>query len=242
MPWRPMLLRDAKVYAKCDANGELAVTSGRVEIRYKKGASKSYSAGTSNLSPSTDAALVDDAEFAASTESAEPSKSSGAKTTKKSGEQMAVAPLLAAGSVVAFADGACSGNPGPAGLGVVVMHNKDRRELSEYLGTGTNNIAELTAILRVAELYAGEKEDVHVFTDSSYSIGVLQKGWKAKANVELIADTKAAIKKAGNVTLHYVPGHAGVALNERADELARQAVKSRGVTGWVTISSWIQST
>ena len=66
-----------------------------------------------------------------------------------------------------------------------------------------------------------------VHTDSQYSIGVLTKGWKAKANQELIASVKSALAGRRGWHLRYVPGHAGVPLNERADELARQAVQRR---------------
>jgi ribonuclease HI len=63
-----------------------------------------------------------------------------------------------------------------------------------------------------------------VHTDSQYSIGVLQKGWKAKVNQELIAKTKSLLAKRPQARLVYVPGHAGVPMNERADELAREAI------------------
>jgi ribonuclease HI len=96
----------------------------------------------------------------------------------------------------------------------------------EYLGTSTNNIGELTAILRAVE-WAPATGPLLVFTDSQYAIGVLQKGWKAKANPELIAHAKRAITSRGQVRLEYVRGHAGHALNEKADELARKAVSLR---------------
>jgi len=97
----------------------------------------------------------------------------------------------------------------------------------DYLGDDkTNNIAELTAILRAAEIVPiGAAAVVH--TDSQYSIGVLTKGWKAKANQELVANVKSALAQRKSWQLRYVPGHAGVPLNERADELAREAVTSR---------------
>ncbi len=139
------------------------------------------------------------------------------------------APPPPAGQVIAYADGACTGNPGPAGLGVMILDGKTHIELSEYLGEGTNNIAELTAILRaVAEF--DDDVPMTVFTDSQYAIGVLQKGWKAKANQELVADVKRALSKRKNTKLVYVPGHSGVSGNERADQLARDAVRSRKTT------------
>ena len=66
-----------------------------------------------------------------------------------------------------------------------------------------------------------------VHTDSQYSVGVLQKGWKAKANVELIQSIRQALGRRSRTRLVYTPGHAGVELNERADRLARMAVSTR---------------
>lgn len=126
-----------------------------------------------------------------------------------------------------YADGACSGNPGPAGVGVVVLDPEGRVEISEYIGKGTNNIAELTAILRAFGETAESGKPLVIHTDSSYSIGVLTKGWKAKANQELVAELREVLRGRKGTRLVYVPGHAGVRWNERADSLARAAVESR---------------
>jgi ribonuclease HI len=128
--------------------------------------------------------------------------------------------------VIAYADGACSGNPGPSGLGVVLIDGPTRVELSEYLGEGTNNIAELTAVLRALG-EAPRERAMTIYTDSQYTIGVVQKGWKAKANQALVAELRAALSARPATRLAYVPGHAGVLLNERADALAREAVTAR---------------
>jgi ribonuclease HI len=137
-------------------------------------------------------------------------------------------------AVIVYADGACSGNPGPAGIGVVLQDANGRRELSQYLGKGTNNIAELSAILQGIAAIDDVERPVRIHTDSQYAIGVLSKGWKAKANQELVQQVKAALAKLRDVELIYVPGHSGVLLNERADALAVQAVKSESSTGWVS--------
>src|SRR5690606_30830355 len=123
--------------------------------------------------------------------------------SKARAKDPAPAPDHPDGAIIVYADGACSGNPGPAGLGVVIMDGDERRELSEYLGEGTNNIAELTAIKRAAEALAGRDEPIHMFTDSSYSIGVLTKGWKAKKNPELVASVKRALNELPNAELRY---------------------------------------
>ncbi|HEX2676323.1 MAG TPA: ribonuclease H, partial [Polyangiales bacterium] len=130
-------------------------------------------------------------------------------------------------------DGACSGNPGPAGIGVVIQDGKERRELSGFLGNGTNNIAELTAILEAANAIEDPKRPVRMHTDSKYAIGVLSMGWKAKANQELVQRAKQALSRLTDVELIHVPGHAGVPLNERADALAVQAVREEKTSGWI---------
>ena len=109
--------------------------------------------------------------------------------------------------------------------------SRERRELSEYLGVATNNVAELTAILRAVEALEVDLPLV-VHTDSQYAIGVLTKNWKPKANQELIQRIKQRMQTVRRLELVYVPGHAGVSLNERADELARAAVAARASSGW----------
>lgn len=96
----------------------------------------------------------------------------------------------------------------------------------DWLGEATNNVAELTAILRALEWLPAQAAPIVIHTDSQYAIGVLQKGWKAKADQELVARTKELVRERG-ARLIYVPGHAGVPLNERADELARESVLRR---------------
>jgi len=250
MPWIAMNLRGASVLARCDAGGRLAVEGGRVEIRYKPNDGRAYRATAANLAPSPGASVLPD-EHCAPAEAAPSGAASaragargagarGAGGAKQAGGSAkagaagaARAPVHPEGAIIVYADGACSGNPGPAGLGVVVLDGERWSELSEYLGVGTNNIAELTAILRAAQELAGSERPVRMYTDSRYSIGVLTQGWKAKKNPELVATVRAALAGLRDVELHYVPGHAGVALNERADTLARDAVSTRANAGWV---------
>ena len=225
MPWLPMDLRGAKVLARVDEDGKLRAEGGRVEIRYKPTDGRAYRAAAGNLKRIPGAEILPDDHCAEGA----PVEAKKKTATKKT----ATAPTHVEGAIIVYADGACSGNPGPAGLGVVIVDGEERRELSEYLGNGTNNIAELTAILRAAEALSGREQPVRMFTDSRYSIGVLTQGWKAKKNPELVASVKKALAALPDVALHYVPGHAGVALNEAADQLAREAVDRRGSSGWV---------
>jgi ribonuclease HI len=215
VPWVYATLRGQRVYARANEDGSLAAKGGRVEIRYKPNDGRRYDARADNLEVERGSLMPD--------ETCGP-----AGVVKKPAEKAAVSTseTLAQGGVVAYADGACSGNPGPAGAGVVILDGPSRLEISEYLGQGTNNIAELTAILRALEAIEPARAMV-IHTDSQYSIGVLQKGWKAKANQALVANVKKALSTRPNWRLAYVPGHAGVPLNERADELAREAVSRR---------------
>ena len=135
--------------------------------------------------------------------------------------------------VLVYADGACSGNPGPAGVGAIAIWADQTRELSEYIGEATNNIAELTGILRGVELAKELGRPLRLYTDSTYSIGVLTQGWKVKANKELVAKVRKAMDAHPDTQLFHVRGHQGVRLNEHADELAVRAVQSRESTGWV---------
>jgi ribonuclease HI len=227
MPFRRVKLRGQDVWARCREDGSLAGDGGRVEIRYKAGDGKAYFAAERNLAV-VDGPVRGDDEFG----EASPVQKSAGATTKKHEPSIDSYPTAPEGDeTLAYADGACKGNPGPAGIGVVLMDAKGRHELSEYLGEATNNIAELTAILRAVERSVPGRP-LRVFTDSTYSIGVLQKNWKAKANVELVAAVRAAMKRHGKVTLFHVRGHSGIPLNERVDELAVEAVSARRTAGW----------
>ena len=238
MPWVRALLRGQKVLARAGADGSLDAVSGRVEVRYKPNDGRAYQAAARNLELIPGEALLpDDACAPAEAAPQSPQAAPGAKAPSKAGKSAerksaAAAKALAPGAIpegawCVYADGACSGNPGPAGLGIVLVGPDGTvAEGFEYLGVATNNIAELTGILRAAEIVPDGAAAV-VHTDSQYSIGVLTKGWKAKANQELIAGVKSALARRQGWKIVYVPGHAGVPLNERADELAREAVRTR---------------
>jgi ribonuclease HI len=118
-------------------------------------------------------------------------------------------------------------------MGVVIKEGKSRREFFGYLGSATNNIAELSAIKKALSAIDERSRPVQIYTDSRYAIGVLTKRWKAKANQELIAEIKTMLAEFSDIELIYVPGHTGNALNERADKLARRAIREKASSGWV---------
>ena len=231
-----MNLRGARVLVRVDEQGTLVPGSdGRVEVRYRAGESRPYRASPRNLEAFVgDAELLpDDACSEPGAGGAEPASSQQKAAKKTAAAARATQRVHAEGTIIVYADGACSGNPGPAGIGVVVQDGGVRKELSKYLGQGTNNVAELTALLEAANVVEELERPVRMHTDSKYAIGVLSQGWKAKANQELVARAKQALSRLKDLELIHVPGHAGVLLNERADALAVQAVKSEASTGWV---------
>jgi ribonuclease HI len=73
---------------------------------------------------------------------------------------------------------------------------------------------------------------VELFSDSSYVNGVLCKGWKAKANKELIVGLRERLKARPNVTIHWIAGHVGVDGNEKADVLANAGVAGKTARKW----------
>ena len=220
MPWIEASLRGTRVLARARSDGSLLEDNGRVEIRYGEGDGRVYRALARNLVIEKGASIHPDERVS----SAGHERVRGAHRERGSAGSGALATTW-----VAYTDGACSGNPGPAGSGVVLVSPDGKmHEGLEYLGEATNNVAELTAILRALEWIPKEAAAVVVYTDSQYAIGVLQKGWRAKANGELVARTKGQVESRG-ARLVYVPGHRGVVLNERADELAREAIATHAV-------------
>ena len=232
MAWVEALLKGKKVFARARDDGAFVVEGGRVEVRYKTNDGRAYRAALGNLEKIAGAQVYADSHCAEATDAATAAKPARAAIKRPIGNgSVSGKPYLAPPTTssqtewIAYTDGACSGNPGPAGAGfVVIAPGKSPQEGFESLGIGTNNVAEITAILRAVEAIPKNASTI-VHTDSKYAIGVLSLGWKAKANQELIARTRAALQ-GRKVRFVYVPGHSGIPMNERADELAREAIRT----------------
>lgn len=126
--------------------------------------------------------------------------------------------------ICVYTDGSCSGNPGPMGVGIYLTFGKHRKRISKHIGDGTNNIAELTAILVGLENIKDSTKEIQIYTDSLYCIGIFTKNWKPKKNIELINEIKEKLKEFQNLTFNKVKGHSGNEGNEIADKLATNAV------------------
>jgi ribonuclease HI len=137
--------------------------------------------------------------------------------------------------VVVHTDGACSGNPGPGGWGAILTFGDREKELNGGERHTTNNRMELMAAISALEALTKPCQ-VELHTDSQYLRDGIMKwinnwkrnGWrtadrKPVKNVDLWQRLDAALKR-HQVRWHWVRGHAGHAMNERADQLARDAI------------------
>ena len=140
-------------------------------------------------------------------------------------------------TVTIYTDGACRGNPGPGGWGAVLLSGAHRRELSGAGADTTNNRMELTAAIRALEALT-RPSAVDLYTDSTYvRDGITAwlpawkaRGWRTAAKTPVknrdLWEALDALAQHHDVTWHWVRGHAGNAGNERADTLARAALKA----------------
>ena len=135
------------------------------------------------------------------------------------------------GEIVIYTDGAARGNPGPGGLGVVMIYGSHRRELSEGYGLTTNNRMELLAVIRGLEALKRKDLSVKIYTDSRYVADAVNKGWvfswdtkrfKNKKNVDLW-QRFLELYREYKVQFIWVKGHASIPENERCDKLAVEA-------------------
>lgn len=138
---------------------------------------------------------------------------------------------MAQGEIVIYTDGAARGNPGPGGLGVVMIYGKHRKELSEGFRLTTNNRMELLAVIRGLESLKRDDLLVKIYTDSRYVSDAVNKGWlfsweakrfKNKKNVDLWQQFLPLYRKY-KVQFIWVKGHASIPENERCDRLAVEA-------------------
>jgi ribonuclease HI len=233
--WKRFVFKGkARVWVRLGENGQPADEQGKVTLAYKPGDSKTYTGRVENLGPPAGQEVLDQAQWdaAAAQQAATPKKPRKKAAAKaEPAEDATQADAKGASgkkkrdSVKIYTDGACSGNPGPAAAAALLRYQGKEKELSRYLGLGTNNIAELTAVQIALEALKDRTIPVDLHTDSTYVIGVLSLGWSAKANQELIANIRRLLTTFSDLRFIKVKGHAGVADNERVDELARKAME-----------------
>ena len=138
-----------------------------------------------------------------------------------------------------FTDGACKGNPGPGGWGAIMKYGDHVKELNGYSSKTTNNIMEITAVIEALKSLT-RPCSIILTTDSNYvKNGITQwihnwkkKGWKT-ANKKPVKNKECWLQLDVEVQRHqiewkWVKGHSGHPENERADELANEAVEDNG--------------
>ena len=135
-------------------------------------------------------------------------------------------------SVTIYTDGACSGNPGPGGYGVILMSGTNRKELSGGEPETTNNRMELMGVI-VGLSALKRRCSVTLYSDSKYVVDMVEQGWLARwrangwkrnkteaaKNVDLL-EKLWALLQAHEVKFIWVRGHADNPQNNRCDELA----------------------
>ena len=128
------------------------------------------------------------------------------------------------GRLTIYIDGAARGNPGPAGIGVVVVgEDKMKITLSEYIGETTNNVAEYTALLRALEIpEVQEAYAIDLYSDSELLVRQVNGFYRVKnANLqELFGKAKKELARYSYCTINYVPREE----NKGADLLANGAI------------------
>ncbi len=213
-----MRFKNNKVWVATDNNGELVIENGKHPMKYQLDQEYIYWVHSDHIKPLN--APVD-------------------KTCqKKSAKTKIIADgvtggLQPAGSrkkmpkdtIHIHTDGASSGNPGPAGIGVLLRYGNHEKKISRYIGEATNNIAELEAIRVGLSEIKNPKLPVVIYTDSNYAYGLLTQNWKAKKNQALVDEIRALVSTFKHLRFIKVKGHAGDEGNEIADKLATSAIK-----------------
>ena len=140
--------------------------------------------------------------------------------------------------VVMYTDGACRGNPGPGGWGVVLRFQGSHKTLQGYAAETTNNRMELTAVIEGLKALKRSCK-VELFTDSKYVMQGLtewlanwkRNGWKTAArkpvkNIDLWQQLEAEVTQ-HQVDWNWVKGHAGIEDNDLDDQLANAAIDEK---------------
>jgi ribonuclease HI len=143
--------------------------------------------------------------------------------------------------VIIYTDGACLGNPGPGGYGVVLISHNKRKELSGGFRLTTNNRMEILAAIKGLQSLNYQSK-VTLYTDSQYLVDSMMKGWaqrwrannwrrnqKEKAQNTDLWEQLLELCSLHNVTFLWVKGHAGDPENERCDELSVAAAKQKNL-------------
>lgn len=214
--WVRKQFKKNKVWMAADKDGKPLVQNNKVLIKYQLDQEHEYWVKPDSVSE----IQADDQKSAA------PPKA-GARPAKAKKARPEILPAEDKDAIIIYTDGASSGNPGPSGIGVFMRYGDHEREISKYIGTSTNNIAELTAIETALKELKRSDLPIRIYTDSSYACGLLINGWKAKKNVSLVNSIRDLMTKFRDLKIIKVKGHSGLEGNEKADQLATSAITAQ---------------
>lgn len=134
-----------------------------------------------------------------------------------------------------YTDGACSGNPGPGGIGVILMYKDKVKEISEGYKHTTNNRMELRAVIRGLQMLKKKGLSIEIYSDSKYVVDSVEKGWVfnwekkgfvGRANSDLWKEF-LDIYSEHNIKFIWVKGHASNEFNNRCDILAVNGYRNK---------------
>lgn len=222
--WKRMRFKHNKVWLAINQDGKPVVKNGKVLIKYQLDQDHEYWVNQKNVK------TIESTKIEGNSHQRKASrKSFSIKQETASGHKINHAEIDNSDTICIYTDGASAGNPGPSGIGIVLRFGKHEKEISKYIGIATNNIAELEAIRTGLLQLKNTELPVRIFTDSSYALGVLSLGWKARKNKDIVRSIKKAISNFKDIKLIKVKGHVGIEDNERADFLATSAIKKTDI-------------
>ena len=220
--WQRKRFKGNKVWMAIDAGGRPVKDKNKVRIKYQLEQPHEYWVRPDNIEDLDTSAP----EYRSAPEIAANKPKTARSKGKTAKKKTSKSPDKEESVITVYTDGASSGNPGPSGIGVLLRYGAHEKEISRYIGISTNNIAELLAVKTALEAIQRKDLPVRLYTDSSYVHGLLEKGWKAHKNRELVEATRALCQTFKDLELIKVAGHAGLEGNERADYLATSAIET----------------
>jgi ribonuclease HI len=217
--WTRMWFKTNKVWMAVDAQGKPITKDGKVLIKYQLKQDYEYWVKENNVSP------IDAPPPKTQLQKKRKTRNKKSANDKATGASEAWNESAYEDKICVFTDGASSGNPGPSGIGVLLRYGGHEKEISQFIGNATNNIAELKAIEIGLSALKNKNMPVRLFTDSKYAYGLLMLNWKPRKNLQLVESIKKTMATFKDIKIIKVKGHSGHPENEKADFLATSAIK-----------------
>jgi ribonuclease HI len=219
--WKRMWFKENKVWMATDAQGIPVSKDGKVLVKYQIKQDYEYWVNKSNVRP------IDSPPTKSLHKKKPKSRNKNVRKGERPADETPWDETKYNDKICLFTDGASSGNPGPSGIGVLMRYGEHTKEISQYIGNATNNIAELKAIEAGLSALKNTDIPIRLFTDSKYAYGLLVLRWKARKNQEVVESIKQIMGRFQDIQIIKVKGHSGHPGNERADYLATSAIKKQ---------------